>query len=112
MSNDTPRYQTISRLADLSNTTVGYQKQDLEREAVECFRALAAAEEQLREAREIISSDAAHHYENCKCVVDAYQTAYDDFAGPRQFRHSVNHDTYHRAGLIGVWNAARKEKQP
>ena len=39
---DAALYPTIERLADLSRTTVGYQKPDLEREAVECYRECAA----------------------------------------------------------------------
>lgn len=31
-----------------------------------------------------------------------YQEAYDECAGPPQFRHSVNHDVYHMAGLLAV----------
>ena len=42
MTATTALYPTIERLADLSRTTVGYQKPDLEREAVECYRECAA----------------------------------------------------------------------
>lgn len=42
-------YPTIARLADLSRTTVGYQKPELEREAVECYRAIAALRARVRE---------------------------------------------------------------
>jgi len=38
-------YPTIERLADLTQTTVGYQKSDLVQEAVLCWRELAAAKE-------------------------------------------------------------------
>lgn len=36
-------------------------------------------------------------------LVEIYTKAYDDFAGPPQFRHDVNMDNYHRAGLLGVY---------
>lgn len=35
-----------------------------------------------------------------------YQEAFDAFAGPAQFRHSVNYPDYHRAGLLALWQAA------
>jgi hypothetical protein len=42
-------YPTISLLADLSRTTVGYQKPDLEREAVECYREVTALRARITE---------------------------------------------------------------
>jgi hypothetical protein len=33
---------------------------------------------------------------------EAYKKSYYESAGPPQFRHSVNHDRYHVAGLRGV----------
>jgi hypothetical protein len=36
-------------------------------------------------------------------LISAYTQAYDVFAGPPQFRHSVNMHDYHRAGLLGVY---------
>ena len=52
MTAPTPsKYPTIERLADLTRTTVGYQKPDLEREAVECRRDLAAAQEAIRQCK-------------------------------------------------------------
>ena len=43
-------------------------------------------------------------------LVKIYTNAYDDFAGPRQFRHCVNMDNYHRAGLLGVYRAINPSK--
>jgi hypothetical protein len=34
---------------------------------------------------------------------EVYQRAFDDFAGPKQYRHSCNYDTYHRAALLAVY---------
>jgi len=50
MTATTALYPTIERLADLSRTTVGYQKPDLEREAVECYRECAALRAEREEA--------------------------------------------------------------
>jgi hypothetical protein len=35
----------------------------------------------------------------------AYKKAFDENAGPSQYRHASNYDSYHRAGLIGVVRA-------
>lgn len=64
----------------------------------------------LRTAMEgkLLSKDLAHNWKDPRMaqLVEAYEKAYNEFAGPREFRHAVNFDTYNRAGLIGVWNAA------
>jgi hypothetical protein len=39
---------------------------------------------------------------------EAYQVAYDKFAGPPKFRHSVNYDIYHRAGLLGMYRFMKR----
>lgn len=41
--------------------------------------------------------------EDIEALIATYTKAYDDFAGPIRFRHSVNVDMYHRAGLLGVY---------
>lgn len=50
----------------------------------------------------------AHSWQKCGALWNIYQRGFDDFAGPKRFRHSVNYDTYHRAGLIALLNAAAK----
>jgi hypothetical protein len=35
-------------------------------------------------------------------VAEIYQKGYDDFAGPKQFRHASNYGDYHKAGLREV----------
>ena len=42
-------------------------------------------------------------------LYEAYQIAFNNFAGPPQFRHSVNYPDYHRAGLLGVYNHLNKK---
>lgn len=51
----------------------------------------------------------AHYWQKCGALWNVYQKGFDDFAGPKRFRHSVNYDTYHRAGLIALLNAAAAE---
>lgn len=43
--------------------------------------------------------------QDMEALITVYTEAYDKFAGPTQFRHSVNMDHYHRAGLLGVYLA-------
>ena len=50
-------YQTIAHLADLSRTTTGYQSDELIREAVHCWHALAA----LRAENERLRADAERY---------------------------------------------------
>jgi len=47
-----PRYPTIARLADISQTTVGYQGPELVRESVECFHENAALAAKVAELEE------------------------------------------------------------
>lgn len=42
-----------------------------------------------------------------------YQKAFNDYAGPPQFRHSCNYNDYHKAALLAVHDfaqAAQKKK--
>lgn len=52
--------------------------------------------------------DQEYHWGQQNPVVDnaaqAYREAFDSCAGPSQFRHAVNYDKYHRAGIAGVVN--------
>lgn len=41
--------------------------------------------------------------DDMELLISTYSQAFDDFAGPKQFQHSVNYPDYHRAGLLGVY---------
>lgn len=60
-----------------------------------------------RASNERLSADDAHDWKKCEQLDRIYRQAYDEFAGPIGYRHAVNFDTYKRAGLIAVWNAAQ-----
>lgn len=52
-----------------------------------------------------LTADDAHGTKSWP-LADIYTRAFDEFAGPKRFRHGSNDGAYHRAGLIAVWNAA------
>jgi hypothetical protein len=58
-------------------------------------------------SKERLTADDAHDWKKCEQLDRIYRQAYDEFAGPPGRRHAVNFDTYNRAGLIAVWNAAQ-----